>query len=299
MYNLQTINKRIKEKYPNEDLEVIKFTKVKEPTTILCKKCGQKFNFGTMDSVINSNKRVICDKCNIKRRDTLEVKHKIEYLINKNDNLELLNDFKNITTDLEILCKKCNNIYKRKPRIFLESQKCPYCESKSKLKPHNLFIKELNELYPNEYKVLDKYNGSFNKIKVKHKCGFIWEVRPHNLLLGKGCPQCNRKISKGEKRIEKYLSEKEILFEKEKSFKELGQLRFDFYLPDKNILIEFQGQQHYKPIEWYGGQEKFFQQQNRDNLKKQFCKKNNYTLIEIKFDQFNNIEQILNDWLND
>ena len=56
------------------------------------------------------------------------------------------------------------------------------------------------------------------------------------------------------------------------------------------ILIEFQGKQHYEPIEYFGGQEQFKKQVHHDNLKRQYCKKYNYKLLEIPYTA--SIEQI-------
>lgn len=59
-----------------------------------------------------------------------------------------------------------------------------------------------------------------------------------------------------------------------------------------NILIEYQGQQHYKPVEYFGGIEQFKIQQQHDQIKRQWAKDNNYREIEIKYNQ--NIHEVLN-----
>ena len=57
-------------------------------------------------------------------------------------------------------------------------------------------------------------------------------------------------MSKGEEKIEKLLNQAHIVYEREKVFPTLrsGKLRFDFYLPDSGVLIEFDGQQHFKQV---------------------------------------------------
>lgn len=67
----------------------------------------------------------------------------------------------------------------------------------------------------------------------------------------------------------------------------------DFYLPDYNTFIEFNGEQHYKPVKWFGGEEKFKQQQERDYALRYYCKEHKITLIEIPYTDFDNIEKIL------
>ena len=72
----------------------------------------------------------------------------------------------------------------------------------------------------------------------------------------------------------------------------LGKQRFDIYFPKYNIAIEYNGKQHYEIIDFFGGEEKFENQQERDNLKRQKCLDNNCTLFEVKYD-YND-----NDYLN-
>ena len=68
---------------------------------------------------------------------------------------------------------------------------------------------------------------------------------------------------------------------------------FDFYLPDNNICIEYQGQQHYYPIEHFGGKDRFEEQVQRDLIKKEYCKNNNVILIEIPYWEKDNLECFL------
>ena len=60
-------------------------------------------------------------------------------------------------------------------------------------------------------------------------------------------------------------------------------LSFDFYVPQCNTCIEYQGIQHYKPVERFGGEEQFIIQQKHDMIKKEYCAKNNINLIEIPY----------------
>ena len=56
-------------------------------------------------------------------------------------------------------------------------------------------------------------------------------------------------------------------------------LKLDFYLPDYNIAIECQGQQHYKPIKYFGGEEKLSIIKERDKIKKELCEKNGIKIV--------------------
>lgn len=58
-------------------------------------------------------------------------------------------------------------------------------------------------------------------------------------------------------------------------------LRFDIFIPSLNILIEYQGKQHYNPVNFFGGEEQFLKQKQNDLMKKEFCFNNNLKLITI------------------
>lgn len=107
--------------------------------------------------------------------------------------------------------------------------------------------------------------------------------------------------SNGEQSVALWLNNHSIPFENEYTFPDLrgngdGLLRFDFKIKDKPILIEFQGQQHYKPVDFWGGEKQFQIQQFHDDLKKKYCKYHNYTLIEIPYN-YDSLDTYLNQLL--
>lgn len=74
---------------------------------------------------------------------------------------------------------------------------------------------------------------------------------------------------------------------------------FDFYLPNNNICIEYQGKQHYQIIDYFGGEKGFEDRQRNDNIKKEFCKTNNIPLLEIQYGETKeNIERMILNVLN-
>lgn len=128
----------------------------------------------------------------------------------------------------------------------------------------------------------------------KCECGRETKVTSGHLKSGhtQTCGLCTRSL--GEKQVEKILTELNINFIAQKRFEDLRgkngvKLSFDFYLSDLNILIECQGLQHYKSIEYYGGEERFNRQIINDNLKREYCKKNNIKLVEIRYDDYDKI----------
>lgn len=145
-----------------------------------------------------------------------------------------------------------------------------------------------------------KINEAYSKEKQKiywdclcTNCNSTITVSANNLRKGQISCGCIR--SKGEIYISKILNENNIKFKKEISFSDLkgrkGKLRFDFGIYDENDklvkLIEYNGIQHYKPIDFFGGEQQFSLQQENDKKKKEYCQKHNIPLII-----FSSIEEI-------
>ena len=133
-------------------------------------------------------------------------------------------------------------------------------------------------------------------------CGEEIIVRSSALLHGY-TKSCGCMKSHGEYYISTYLLSNSINFEKQKKFSDLlgvggGNLSYDFYLPNHNMLIECQGEQHESPIEYFGGEEQFAIQQEHDRRKREYAKDNGYKLLEISYKDYNNIDNILTKAIN-
>ena len=154
--------------------------------------------------------------------------------------------------------------------------------------------------------VVSEYTGNKNKVDCHCKaCGYEWSSIASNLMYGGGCPNCSG--SKGEIKIRDFLDDLNLSYEREFSFDDLWgdcdrQLRFDFavFNEDDSIkcLIEYDGIQHFKPINFWGNeyshtQLRFETLQRYDKRKNNYCKKNGIKLIRIPYTEFENIEEIL------
>lgn len=103
---------------------------------------------------------------------------------------------------------------------------------------------------------------------------------------------CGCISSVGEANIQKVLQENNIVFEKQKTFSDLisnlgGYLRYDFYLPQYNRLIEFDGIQHYKKTNFFNTS--LEDMQYKDGLKNDYAKNHNIDLIRIPYQERDNI----------
>lgn len=126
--------------------------------------------------------------------------------------------------------------------------------------------------------------------KCQCDCGNITFTTSGHLLSGH-TQSCGCVMSKGEEKISKTLRENKIKFVSQKSFNQYYDFeesnsarpfRFDFYIDDL-YLIEFDGKQHFEAIDWFGGEEQFVTQTQRDQYKNQWCKENNIPLIRIPY----------------
>lgn len=178
---------------------------------------------------------------------------------------------------------------------------CRKCYFKKKSLSKEEFIERARKVHG------DKYDYSLveyvkNRVRIKIICPIhgVFEQEPSTHMRGSGCNKCCS--SKGEGLIKNILEEKNIGYIEEYIFNDClsikqGRLRFDFFIPSKNMVIEFQGKQHYEPIVRWGGESRFLVQKKNDEIKRNYCKKNNIQLLEIKYDD--NINEILKGIYND
>ena len=196
-------------------------------------------------------------------------------------------------------CNICNNEWKTIPDVVLGGHTCPKCSHKQSgdiwRKSKNTFIKEISNINSN-IEITGEYINDSTQIECLCKiCNTKWKATPNNLLHNSGCPKC--KSSKGENKIDKYLSSNNVCFNRQHKFKDCKNIRtlpFDFYLPDYNTCIEYDGELHYKAVDYYGGEDALRNTKYRDEIKTQYCKENNIKLIRIPYWEFDNIEEILN-----
>jgi hypothetical protein len=203
--------------------------------------------------------------------------------------------------DVTLVCKKCGNIETKDPRSFYIGYGCLKCQGNTigkKLLSTEEFIIRSKKIHGDKYdysKVI--YTGISNKVEIicsKHG-SFFQEPNVH-INMKCNCPECN--VSKGEEQIAIFLNQNNInyIFQYQVRINDSYHY-YDFYLPDHNIIIEFNGMQHYKPIKFFGGQEAFDYLQVRDKIKKQYCLENQLKLVIIRYDD--NVEEILNKlWKN-
>lgn len=208
------------------------------------------------------------------------------------------------STNITVTCNRCSNIFNPTANDFLNKntrcKKCSVGESWSSEKVISEFEKiDDKSLYAlSEFKDV-KNSKSHIRIKCLTCCS-EWKTTPHNFFISKRrCPIC--KASYGERLIYSYLISRNIHCELEKTFPNLKykkHLRFDFYVPEFNLIIEFHGEQHFLPNYRLKITEKEVAfNQLKDKVKRDFALLAGMNYLEIHYDEIPWITQILDTYL--
>jgi len=239
-----------------------------------------------------------CPKCSGHAKKSLdEFKNEVYNLVG-DEYTVLSSEYSNNKTKILIRHNKCNYEWKTSPNAFLSNKRnCPNCNSNNTLLSTEEFKNRVYNLVGNEYTVLGDYKNTSTKILMKHnKCNHEYEVRPRDFTKNGGnrCPICSK--SKGEDKISNFLNKYNIRYEREKRFENCRYkktLPFDFYLPDNNTIIEFDGIQHFEQGDFGPNTASLDIVRLRDSIKNEFCINNGIQLIRIPYFKENKIETIL------
>jgi hypothetical protein len=202
----------------------------------------------------------------------------------------------NCRTKLKINCPIHGEFEQYPTSHITHKHKCPIC-AKTSINTE-ILIERFKSVHNDKYGYSNvEYTGKDCYVNIICKKHGLFSQRYDAHAKGYGCSKCLNSI--GEMEIKKYLNRNDISFIPQKKFsdcKHIKHLLFDFYIPEHNICIEFQGLQHYKVINYWGGEEGLKIRKLRDKIKMEYCKKNNIPLIIIKYND--DIDDLLNNYFN-
>jgi Zn finger protein HypA/HybF involved in hydrogenase expression len=254
----------------------------REKVKVICKEHGV-FEITPYHHV---NRKQGCNDCRklglSKFIELSNIKHDYRY------DYSLIKEYEDNKSKVKIICKEHGVFEQRVNDHKSKGIGCPECTMDRFRLSTKDFIIRSNIIHNNKYIYPKNINFKSNKEKVKIKCEYhdIFKQRVDSHLNGQGCPSC--KDSKGELVVRNYLLDNNIEFESQKKFIDCvyqNELKFDFYLPEYNTCIEYNGKQHYIPINYFGGEKSFKYQLIRDKIKSEYCENNNIKLIIIKYDE--------------
>lgn len=196
----------------------------------------------------------------------------------------------NSCTKIIITCR-IHGDFEQTPNSHLNGNGCKQCYNLRAGDYHKYtteeFVAKVKLIHKDKY-IYDKvsYVNNYTKILITCPIHGDFEQTPAHRLQGKGCRSCLE--SKGEKFIAATLDKYNITYIREYKIPDTNyKFRYDFYLPDHNLLIEFHGRQHYEPVDFFGGEEGFKQTKFRDDFKRALAKELNLNLIEFSYKELN------------
>ena len=269
------------------------------PTAHLkCKKCPvcKKLN---KNSEMSNNPRKITEKKFLNRVKKLY-----------GNKFVFLEKYIDYNAEIKIRCNDCGNIFIKSPTQLINGGNCKPCHfnklSNLFKKSKDIFVNQAMGIHgKNRYDYsLFEYKNSKTKSKIKcNKCNLVFYQAAEKHLSGRGCSYC--KNSLGETKIRVFLENNNIYYTTQKTYDDLvgtggGKLKFDFYIPTKNLLIEFDGQQHFTQGFFKGikiTKCEFEKLKKHDIIKNEYAKKYGVDLLRISYFDKDKIPEILTEKL--
>lgn len=297
-FSIQEFQERIELSFPDWEYEIMEFNGYKKPATVRCKKCGRIIQLKKAGDITRKINVCVCYKRFENYHD------KLQYL-GEQCGFQILFDGP-ATQKKKIKCLKCGTIMERSLVSLLNTpEHCSNCHKYREGISHYSFDEaqeKLDKAFPQQYELLE-FSGMTKEALLRHKnCGYVFKIRELGDLFegrNRGCPKCYQFKSVGEQRIRDFLDRNGISYIPQKTFAPLNKskYRFDFYLPEHNLVIEYQGEQHYRDNNFF--RDGLDVITKRDQIKRQYCQDNAIDMLEIKYTELGNIDKILSSRFND
>ena len=279
-------------------------------------KHGNKYNYSNVSYVNNqTNVTIICQEHGeFERRPDVHLRGEGCYQCNKDNKMLMVfnklkiihdnkyeyhsTDYNGVNKKISIICPK-HGVFKQRGTDHLNGHGCPKCAGV--LINSTIFINNAKKIHTKNYNYsLINYVNAHTKITIICQEHGKFLQTPNSHLSGRGCPTCHE--SHGEREIRNLLKENNIKFIHQYKFKDCKNIKplpFDFYLPEYNICIEYNGRQHYEMVKVFGGIKSFEKIQINDEIKNKYCIDNNINLISIKYtDNIKSVISYINKYEN-
>lgn len=284
-FTLEEFLMRAREKHGDKyDYSLVELKNCVEKVKVICAKHGIFEKTPTMHMHGEG-----CPKCTYELKSmTTEsfIKEAIEIHKNKYDYSDVAYVKSNIP--VKITCPD-HGPFLQRPNGHLSGSGCPRCgvvrAAKSKFITLEEFLDRVKKVHGDRYDY-SKVSYIDNSTKIIIICPLHGEFSqdPSAHLNDRGCPLCHE--SRGERKVALFLEARGILYQRQKKFdgcRYRRKLSFDFFLPDHNICVEFDGRQHFFPSKYFGGDSEFERTKKVDQIKGQFCLNNGIELIRVPY----------------
>lgn len=240
----------------------------------------------------------------------MTIRSSTEIFVKKAQNIHNNYDYSNVVyvnarTKIIIECF-VHGKFEQTPDAHLHGQGCPKCKGikiGNKLRFDNEYVD--NFLHTNNIAIkrLGSYVNSGTSLQFQClNCDNKWETTTEHIIYQRtGCPHCSR--FKNEKIVGDWFNKNNIKYDK--LCIELNGKRYcpDYFIPSFNMIIEYNGDQHYRPVCFKGmsldiAKNNYKKQIIRDDIVKKYCKINELLLLEIDGRKYkcNKLESFLNNY---
>ena len=233
-----------------------------------------------------------CPFCAGRRHTTKEISKKVASKYKPNEYI-MLGEFRGMLKKVEIK-HKCGRVMYVTPSSFLRGDSHCRCVSKSGGKYNtNTFRDEVYRITNGKYSFISAEYKVNTELKFRNNITLAtFKMKPLNFLSGS---RENLLTYKGEVELDDYLTDINVFYKKQNRINYSRNRRgfVDFYLPDYNTFIEFDGQQHHEPVKHFGGEEGLRKTQERDALKNAYAYEHGIKMIRIPYCYLNHIKEFL------
>lgn len=290
-----------KELTESKDMEFIKITRENSKLYIYYI-CPRHRDVGIQRTTLEGMRRmkIGCTYC-IGRHKTTE--YFCREVFDISPNIKIKGEYIDAKTPIKCECLIDGTIWFPTPNALLNGQGCPECgriaSNKNSTKTNEEFVYQLSIVNPYIIPLQEYIQAKIPIWVMCKKCGHKWQMTPDQLLHGGCCQKCF--ATNNEKKLGDILINWGCIVERQKKYdncRDQLPLPFDIYLPEYNILIEYDGEQHYRPVNFGGiGDEEAIENlkktQYHDTIKNEYCRQNNIPLIRVPYWEKNNLEEFI------
>ena len=288
--NTEAFIEQLKEKFGDEyDYSKVVYNVQNTPVSITCKKHNYIFH-GTPKNL--KNKKTLCPKCSQNYSPTTDefIERAKSVHGDKYDYSKVV--YEKNDKEVCIICPEHGEFWQTPAQHINLKHGCKKCGLIKMGKSHNKtteqFIEKAKQVHGDLYDYSETvYTKRGNDITIICKTHGPFTQKAGNHLCGAGCKECLN--SRLEEKIRVLLQNNQIKYEYEKGFewlKNVGPMTIDFYLPEYNIAIECQGEQHYRPVKYLGGPGELVKDMKRDEIKEKLLIEHGITPIYFAADKY-------------